>query len=79
VVCSDAGSLPEVAGEAALLVAPGDAQGFARAIGTLLTDDALRRVQIARGLAHCQQFTWERAAQQTAAVYERVTEGHGIR
>jgi glycosyltransferase involved in cell wall biosynthesis len=69
VVCSNAGALPEVAGDAALLVEPRDARGLAEAIGALLADRALRQDQIARGLARSRQFTWDQTAAETLAVY----------
>jgi glycosyltransferase involved in cell wall biosynthesis len=62
VVCSDASSLPEVAGDAALLVDPLDVEGWTQAMGQALNDEELRRRLVARGLAQARRFTWERAA-----------------
>lgn len=72
VVSSNASSLPEVTGEAALLVDPSDTGGFAEAMERALTDRALWGDLRARGLARAAQFTWDRTARETAAVYRRV-------
>jgi glycosyltransferase involved in cell wall biosynthesis len=72
VVCSNAASLPEVAGDAALLVTPDDAPGFATALGRLLDDPDLRDRLATAGRARAAEFTWERTAEATRAVYERV-------
>jgi glycosyltransferase involved in cell wall biosynthesis len=74
VVCSDAGALPEVAGDAALLVRPDHARGLADAIATVLEDAGLRDRLVQRGLLRCRQFTWAQTADQTAGVYERLME-----
>ncbi len=70
--CSDATSLPEVAGDAALLFDPHDPAAIAAAIGTLLDDreraDALR----ARGRERAAWFTWERCAAGVLAVYDEL-------
>ena len=65
VLCADTSSLPEVAGDAALLVNPLDVAQIADGIQRLMTDAALRCALIARGRAHAATFTWRRAAQQT--------------
>jgi glycosyltransferase involved in cell wall biosynthesis len=72
VVCSNTSSLPEVAGDAALLVAPDDAPGLADAMRRILTDDSLRGDLIQRGLRRAAQFSWTTTAQQTLAVYRAV-------
>jgi len=75
VVASRAGSIPEVAGEAALLVdarAPGE---LADAIATVLADGALRARLVARGHVRAAQFRWEDVARKTLAVYEAVHRG----
>ncbi len=71
VVAADASCTPEVVGEAGLLVAPRDVAGFAAAIVRVLTDDALAREMRAQGFARARQFSWERAAIATRAVYQR--------
>ncbi len=63
-VCAAAvSSLPEVAGDAALLFDPRDPMAIADALHRLLTDDMLRARLRARGLKRCSEFTWERSAQ----------------
>jgi glycosyltransferase involved in cell wall biosynthesis len=69
VVCSNASSLPEVAGGAALLVDPLDAGGLSEAMARVLEDADLRRQMIARGVAQAARFTWERAACQLLDVF----------
>jgi len=56
-------SLPEVAGDAALLFDPRDPCDIADAMHRLVTDDVLRARLRARGLQRCKEFTWERSAQ----------------
>ncbi len=72
VACSNASSLPEIAGDAALLFDPCEEHAIAAAIQTLLSrDDAARARARARGLDRAAQFTWERAARATLASYRR--------
>ena len=73
VVCSNATSLPEVVGDAALLVSPGDVRGFAAALVRVATDDALHADLSARGPAQAARFSWARTAEQTLAVYRSVS------
>jgi glycosyltransferase involved in cell wall biosynthesis len=71
VACSNAASLPEVAGEAALLFDPTDVPGVARALRRLLDDEVLRRRLTALGHERVREFTWERTARLTLASYAR--------
>lgn len=71
VACSDASSLPEVAGGAAELFDPHDPAAIARALERLLTDDARRAELIARGRARCRELTWEATARATLEAYAR--------
>ncbi|MEP7358381.1 MAG: glycosyltransferase family 1 protein [Anaerolineales bacterium] len=68
VVTTTAASLPEAAGEAALLVPPGDAPALAAALERALR---LTPDELARGPAHAARFTWAATAAQTAASYRR--------
>jgi glycosyltransferase involved in cell wall biosynthesis len=72
VVTSSVSSMPEVAGEAALLVAPDDVQAIAEAMSTLLRDENLRHTMGARGLEHTKRFSWEETARHTLAAYRAV-------
>jgi glycosyltransferase involved in cell wall biosynthesis len=69
--CSDRASMPEVAGDAALLFDPGDPAAIRAALERLLGDAALRERLRAAGLARAAQFSWERCARETATAYER--------
>ncbi len=62
VVSSNASSLPEVAGDAALYFEPRDIDGMADAMRRALTDDARRADLRARGFAQARKFSWEKAA-----------------
>ena len=75
VVVSNRGSLPEVVGDAGLLVEPHDIEGIARAAERLTTDAALRADLIRRGRLRARAFTWGRTARETLAVYEEVLRG----
>jgi glycosyltransferase involved in cell wall biosynthesis len=72
VVAATAGALPEVVGEAGLLVPPTDLSALADAVVRVLTDPALRAQLRERGLVRAQRFTWERTARATYAVYREV-------
>ncbi len=75
VVCANTASLPEVVGDAALLVNPRDVGELANAIERVITDRALRDELRARGFAQAARFSWERAARETLAVYAQVAGG----
>jgi glycosyltransferase involved in cell wall biosynthesis len=69
VVATRAGSLPEVLGDAALLVDVGDTAGLASALGTVLDSPHEADTLVARGRARAGQFTWERCAQGLVSLY----------
>lgn len=64
VICSNTSSLPEVAGNAALLFDPLDVEELSAAMARGLEDEALRQRMTERGLAQAARFTWQRSAQQ---------------
>ncbi len=72
VVTTDISSMPEVAGDAALLVKPDDVNGLAAALTRVLSDDALAADLRERGLARAAGFSWDRCARETRAVYEEL-------
>jgi glycosyltransferase involved in cell wall biosynthesis len=72
VVTSTAPCLPEVAGDAALLVPPTDVSALGDALRRALTDEALRQHLAALGAERVRLFTWDRAARQLLATYERL-------
>lgn len=71
VITSTTSSLPEVAGDAALLVNPRDSDAIATAIERVLSDSALRRRLIAAGYEQAAAFTWARAAETALDALER--------
>jgi glycosyltransferase involved in cell wall biosynthesis len=71
VVASNTSSLPEVVGEAGLLVEPTDAEQMAQAMRRVLTDASLREALRVKGLERARAFTWQRTAQDTVTVYDR--------
>jgi len=75
VVTSNVSSLPEVAGDAALMVNPTDVPAIAKALRELVENTETRSTLQLRGYQQAQRFTWERAAQQLVATYDRVMEG----
>jgi len=72
VVCSDTSSLPEIAGEAALLVDPNDAEAVADAANRLLTDRTLRDELVGMGFRQASGFSWRRHVLESLAVLRRV-------
>jgi glycosyltransferase involved in cell wall biosynthesis len=72
VVASNRGSLPEVVGDAALLVEPLDLEGMVDAVVRMLTEPLLRGEMTARGIDRARQFTWDRTARATLDVYRTV-------
>lgn len=79
VVTSTGGALPEVCGEAALLVDPADTAGLADALGRALMDRALRTTLRERGLRRAAGFTWANTAAGLVEVFRRVRENSGSR
>ncbi len=75
VIAARAAAVPEVVGEAGLLVPPGDAAQLAGAMTRVLQEPELGQALKAKGLKRAARFSWQRAAQQTLAVYEEVAAG----
>ena len=74
VVAARAGSIPEIAGDAALLVDPTDETALAAAVERVVTDDAFRGELVARGRDRVRAFSWEDTALALAACYRRLAE-----
>lgn len=72
VVVGKTSAMPEVVGNAGLLVDPEDTGAISGAILRLLTQDALRKQLVARGLARAAGFSWERTAGRVLAVLDEV-------
>jgi glycosyltransferase involved in cell wall biosynthesis len=72
VIASRAASLPEIVGDAGVLLDPDDVAGWTNAIVTVINDGQLRGSLRAAGLARASQFSWSRTARATLGVYKRV-------
>ncbi len=70
VICSNASSLPEVAGDAALLCDPDDPEGFAEQMSRIYGDASLRRDLIARGRQRVASSSWSRCARTVLDVFQ---------
>jgi glycosyltransferase involved in cell wall biosynthesis len=76
VICSNVSSLPEVAGDAAILVDPQDVNAWARAIADVCGDPELRMNLHMRGLLRAAAFSWQACARQVLGVLETVGNPH---
>jgi len=72
VITSNVSSLPEVVGEAAILVDPQSTSAIAEAMKAILNNECLARELKAKGPIQAKRFSWRRCAEATLAVYERV-------
>jgi glycosyltransferase involved in cell wall biosynthesis len=77
VVATRAGSLPEVLGDGALMVDPGDQVGLAEAVDACLTDETERARLIAAGTAWSARYSWERCGDGLEALYRDAADGRG--
>lgn len=75
VISSNAASLPEVVGDAGLLVPPGDVPGLAAAMLRVLRDPGLCAHLSAQGLVQAARFSWKRAARELVEVYQGLNRG----
>ena len=75
VVTSNLSSLPEVVGDAAMLVDPYDPQAIADGIKRVLTDERLRRELRTKGLARARQFSWETSVRRVREIYGQISNG----
>jgi glycosyltransferase involved in cell wall biosynthesis len=76
VVCSSASSLPELGGKAARYFDPYDVDAMAAAIHSVWTRGSLREEMREQGLEQAAKFSWERAAEETLALYDGVLAVH---
>lgn len=79
VVAARRGSLPEVLGQAGILVDPDDRAAFAAAMCRLLDDGALRREQAAKGVKRASDFNWEASAAQLVGAFRKAIARRGLR
>jgi glycosyltransferase involved in cell wall biosynthesis len=77
VISSNTSSLPEVAGDAAVLVSPLDHRALADAIRLVLTQPEYANMLRTRGIAQAAKFRWEQCAAETAALYHAVAQAAG--
>jgi glycosyltransferase involved in cell wall biosynthesis len=75
VVCCDGGAQPEIAAQAARIVAAGDTQALTDAMLGVLGDAVLRTRMVTAGLSRAKDFDWQKTARETLAVYRRVLAG----
>jgi glycosyltransferase involved in cell wall biosynthesis len=79
VVCSNAGALPEVCGDAALYFDPLDSDSIAAALRRAITDSELRSNLVRMGRTRESQFSWARSAEMTLSVYGQAARHSGVR
>lgn len=72
VLTSNVSAMPEVAGDAALLVRPTDLDSIANGLSTLISDGSLRADLTQRGLKRCREFSWEKTVEGTWRVYQEL-------
>jgi glycosyltransferase involved in cell wall biosynthesis len=72
VVTSNVSSLPEVVGDAALLIDPYEPEAIAHAMRRVLTEPALRDDLRAKGLARAREFSWDRSVRRVREIYDEV-------
>ena len=72
VICSNAASLPEVAGDAALLIDPCSVQDLTEVLEQVANDGNLRKRLSEKGLLRSAEFSWRKAAEKTVAVFQQV-------
>jgi glycosyltransferase involved in cell wall biosynthesis len=72
VIGSTCGAIPEVIGDAGLVFPEGDAEALAGALKRMLSDQDLRERLALAGLERVKQYSWERVAEKTYALYQQV-------
>ena len=72
VIVSNIKVMPEIVGDAALLIDPHDEESLAIAIDRILRDEEFRQEMVVKGFARAKKFSWDKAAEETLAVYHKV-------
>lgn len=72
VITSNVSSMPEVGGEAVLLVDPENEKDISNKLLDVLRDNNLRSIMIKKGLEQAKKFSWEKCAKETADVYKKI-------
>ena len=75
VLTSNVSSMPEVAGDAALLVDPNDVKGLADAMNKILVNGDMRNIMVSKGYERVREFSWKRCAEETLGIFEKVMSG----
>jgi glycosyltransferase involved in cell wall biosynthesis len=75
VICSNTSSLPEVAGNAAIMVSPNDVNELVSAMALIVLHKSERDLLIQKGVQHARQFSWEATARKTLVAYRQVVGG----
>lgn len=78
VITSNISSLPEVAGDAAILVNPNDVEQLTYTINLVITSKDLKEEMIEKGYGQAQQFTWKRCAKDTLSVYNSLIKSKAV-
>jgi alpha-1,3-rhamnosyl/mannosyltransferase len=73
VICSNTSSMPEVAGDAAILISPEDEMALAEAIDNIMEDERLSQSLIQLGYSRASAFNWNNTAQGTMAIFEKAS------
>jgi glycosyltransferase involved in cell wall biosynthesis len=72
VITSNVASIPEVVGDAAIMLSPSDVGGLAEAVKNILENETLRNDYIKRGYTNAKRFTWERSASKVFSLYQKI-------
>lgn len=72
VITSNVSSMPEIAGDAAILVDPDNTEKIKKEIDNLMKDKEMQKELIAKGIKRAKEFTWEKTAQETTIVYKNL-------
>jgi glycosyltransferase involved in cell wall biosynthesis len=78
VITSNISSIPEVVGDAGILIDPYDTSNLMNALGVLLNDDNLKASLSKKGLEKSKEFSWEKTAEKTLDVYSQINIINGI-
>lgn len=72
VVTSNVASIPEVVGDAAIMLPPSDVDGLVEAVKNILENESLRNDYIKRGYANAKRFTWDGSASKVFSLYQEI-------
>lgn len=72
VICSNVSAIPEVTGQAAILIDPNDVDELNQKMQQIINDSELKNQMIIKGIQQASTFTWENCAMQTAMIYKKL-------